>query len=234
MVIEAVGVIEAAVNLTGVAADPTEVGAGITKGAPVGIEAGVASTVLEEVVFENRAGMCSRSELIFRSTHHGSLSVFLANEPAHLDSRLTDASQDSLIASFKALKLRPDDRPLRPGFGNAGTAIKLRCNFFPIKVPKGPLYEYDVAITPNTTIRRVKRRIFQLAQASGAWSRYNLKGRVAHDHTSKLIAAGLLKQPLSIEVPYYDEDEKGPKEGGKQYTLSIEFARELETESLLE
>jgi eukaryotic translation initiation factor 2C len=164
-----------------------------------------------------------------------SSSVFAAGQPAVIDSRLMDNSQDALIASFKSLKLRHDDLPLRPGFGTVGVPIKLRANFFPVKVPKGSLYEYDVAITPTsgTAIKRVRRRIFQLAEDSRDWTAAGLKGFVAHDHASKLIAAKKLQQPLTIKVPFYDEDESGPKDGGKEYTLTITFVQTMETESLL-
>jgi eukaryotic translation initiation factor 2C len=113
--------------------------------------------------------------------------------------------------------------------------VKLRANFFPVKVPKRPLYEYDVAITPTagTTVRRVRRRIFQLAESSREWATSGLKGLVAHDHSSKLIAAKQLPQPLTVKVAFYEEDEDGPKAGGKEYTLTIKFIQTLETQSLL-
>lgn len=150
-----------------------------------------------------------------------------------MDARLTDNSQDALIASFKSLKLQPKELPVRPGFGTLGKAIKLRANFFPVKVPKGPLYEYDVAISPSTAIKRVKRRIFQLAEQTPAWTAQGLRGSVAHDHSSKLISSRPLAQPLAIRVLFYDEDEAGPKQGGKEYTLTITFIQNIDTSSLV-
>jgi eukaryotic translation initiation factor 2C len=130
--------------------------------------------------------------------------------------------------------LKPDEIPLRPGFGTVGKAIKLRTNFFPIKVPKGPLFEYEVSISPDPkTMRRVKRRIFQLAETSSDWAKFGLRGNVAHDHSTKLIAAKLLPQPLSIRVPFFEEDETAPKPGGKEYVLTIEFARNIDTSALV-
>jgi hypothetical protein len=119
----------------------------------------------------------------------------------------------------------------------AGTKVTLRTNFFPIKVPKGPLHEYDVDIKPTagTAIRRVKRRIWQLAETTRDWQEAGMKGIVAHDHAAKLIAAKRLPQPLVIKVPFYDVDQDGPKKDGtgKEYTLTIKFIQELETESLI-
>ncbi|PPQ77920.1 hypothetical protein CVT25_015395 [Psilocybe cyanescens] len=160
--------------------------------------------------------------------------VFQAG-PANIDARLTDNSQEALVASFKSLSLRPKELPLRPGFGTVGKPIKLRANFFPVKVPKGPLYEYDVAISPvaGTAIKRVKRRIFQLAEQTPDWAAKGLRGSVAHDHSSKLISSKQLPQPLTITVPFYDEDEPGPKAGGKEYTLTIGFIQNIDTSSLV-
>ncbi|KAI0057312.1 argonaute-like protein [Artomyces pyxidatus] len=161
--------------------------------------------------------------------------VFALGVPATVDARL-DTSQDQLIASLKSLTLRSDEIPTRPDFGTAGTPIKLRTNFFPVRIPKGPLYEYDVAITPaqGTAIRRVKRRIFQLAEQSQEWAENGLRGTVAHDHSSKIIAAKTLPQPLTIRVPFYDEDQDGPRTDGKgkEYTLTIKFVQNIDTGSL--
>ena len=167
-----------------------------------------------------------------------------------------DNSQDKVVASLRGIKPQPGELPYRPDFGTLGRAIKLRANFFPVKVPKGPLYEYEVTISPskNTAIRRVKRRIFQLAEGTLDWQRHGLLNNVAHDHSTKLISAKKLPQPLVIKVPWIDEDDsdgmKGaaqkPKSGQKpkagqkprgadkvsEYTLTIEFARNIDTQGL--
>jgi eukaryotic translation initiation factor 2C len=164
------------------------------------------------------------------------ISVFAANRPATIDARLTEGSDDALVNSFRSLRLNDGDLPLRPGFGEVGTPAKLRTNYFPVKVPKGPLHEYDVAISPSagTSARRVKRRLFQLAEQTPDWQRAGLRGFVAHDHASKLIAAKRLSQPLEITVSFYDEDEAGPRPDGKVYILTIKFIQEIETSSLIE
>jgi hypothetical protein len=150
---------------------------------------------------------------------------------------LQDNTQDALIQSFRALTIHPGDLPNRPDFGVAGTKVTLRTNFFPVKVPRGPLCEYDVDIHPKagTAIRRVKRRIWQLAEQTSDWHRAGMRGIVAHDHAAKLIAARRLPQPLVIKVPFYDEEQDGPKKDGtgKEYTLTIKFIQELETQSLI-
>lgn len=175
--------------------------------------------------------------------------IFAPNQPANVDARLQGSSEDQLVAGLRSLRLQDTDLPTRPGFGTAGTPIKLRTNFFPVRVPKGPLYEYEVKIAPAVDNRRLKRRIFHLAEATADWANAGMRGTVAHDHSSKLIAAKALPQPLVIVVPYTDEEDpeipaqpakpKGGKKGGKkserpkEYTLTIEFIQELETQSLV-
>ena len=85
----------------------------------------------------------------------------------------------------------------------------------------------------GTAIKRVKRRIFQLAEQSPDWEHLGLKNSVAHDHSAKLISPRPLPQPLSIRVPFYDEDEPGPKAGGKEYTLTISFIQQNDLSALL-
>ena len=82
-------------------------------------------------------------------------------------------------------------------------------------------------------MRRVKRRIFQLAELSSDWATKGLQGNVAHDHSSKLISAKKLGTPLTIEVPFFDEDEDGPKPNCLKYTLTIRYVRDIDTQGLL-
>ena len=161
-------------------------------------------------------------------------SIFQPGAPANIDTRLTDNSQDLLVNALRTIRLNPNDLPVRPGFGTDGRPIKLRANFFPIKVRSSTYYEYDVALSPvaGTAIRRVKRRIFQLAEQSSDWERFGLKNTVAHDHSAKLISPKALPQPLSIRIPFHDEDEQ-PKAGGKEYTLTISFIQTNDLSALL-
>ncbi|KAJ7764554.1 argonaute-like protein [Mycena maculata] len=166
--------------------------------------------------------------------------VFAADRPANIDQRIADNSDKALVASFKNIRLNPNELPLRPDFGTVGKAIKLRANFFPVRIPAASLYEYDVAISPTagTASRRVKKRIFQLAEASPQWAAHNgqaMRGSAAHDFSAKLISAKELPQPLAIRVPFYDEDETPPARNSKaykEYTLTITFTLTLDSQAL--
>lgn len=152
---------------------------------------------------------------------------------AEIDARLRDNSQDEMLARFKDIDIGATDFPLRPDYGTEGRAVTLRTNYYSMSIP-GPFYEYEVVIAPTTSTKRVKRRIFELAEDTQDW-KATLAGSVAHDHSAKLVARKELPQPLTIRVPFYDEDEDPPARGAtasKEYTLAIKFIQELETESL--
>jgi len=149
---------------------------------------------------------------------------------------------------MKQMTVKPSDLPPRPDFGTVGPTFKMRTNFFPVKLPKKTIFEYDVAITPSVAIRRVKRRIFQLAEATNDWTQHGLKGKVAHDFSSKLIAVNKLPDPLVIKIIFVEEDEdpKDPKakdkdkdkdkkkQKPKEYTLTFKFVKDLDTSNLIE
>lgn len=117
---------------------------------------------------------------------------------------------------------------------HSGKSIKLRTNFFPIRVPKGPLHEYDISISPEQGLsgRRVKRRIFQLAENTQDWASNGLKDRVAHDYSAKMVAATILPQPLTVNVPYFEEDEESGAQGKREYTLTIKYIQPIEIDGL--
>ena len=138
---------------------------------------------------------------------------------------------------MKKMTIKPSDLPPRPDFGTVGPSFKLRTNFFPVRLPKKTLFEYDITITPAVAIRRVKRRIFQLAEATSDWTTHGLKGNVAHDFSSKLVAVKKLPDPLVIKIVFSDEDDD-PKEKKKQkpkeYKLTFKFIKDLDTTNLIE
>ena len=155
--------------------------------------------------------------------------IFQENVPAQVPSRLSTANLQQLITGFKSLKAKPD-RPLRPGYGTVGTPITLRANFFAVKVPQGPIYDYTVEISPSTDFNRLKARIFQLLELSPV-GRTHLP-YIAHDNSQRLVSARKLPQPLVIPIKYYDDHQDCPSSNGKIYTVSITFQRELDPRQL--
>ena len=153
-----------------------------------------------------------------------------------VDDRLGIAGQQQLIRSLKALSLAPDGRdvPVRPSLGTIGTETTVRSNFFKVTLPRGPLFEYDVKITPAVTAKRLKRRLFDLLEAAPDYAQY--KRFAAHDGSAKLITSKQLPQPLVIkDLVYYDEDESVPKADDpkvKTFTFEFNFVQELRLDLL--
>lgn len=155
--------------------------------------------------------------------------VFAENVPAQVPARLSAANLQQLITGFKSLSVQPD-RPLRPGYGTVGTPITLRANFFAVKVPQGPIYDYRVEISPSTDFNKLKARIFQLLEDS-SFGQTHLP-HIAHDRSQRLVSARKLPQPLSIPIKYYDDHQDGPSSDAKIYMISIIFQRELDPRQL--
>ncbi|KAI0634091.1 Piwi-domain-containing protein [Trametes polyzona] len=160
--------------------------------------------------------------------------IFGSDRPATVDARITDNSQDALVASFRSLTIGERDLPSRPGFGTVGQPITLRSNFFPINVPRGPLHEYDVALNPAALNKRLKRRLFALAEETEEWKKAGLTGKVAHDRSAKLWAPSKLPQPLEIKIMYTEEgtDEEENKKEPRGYVMNIRYIQPVETKTL--
>ena len=159
----------------------------------------------------------------------GPPAIFSGNVPAQVPARLSGPDLQNLINSFKSVTIRPD-RPLRPGWGTAGNAITLRANFFAVRVPKEPIYDYVVQISPSTDINRIKARLFDLMERSPLFQQH--VSYTAHDRSQRLVSGRPLPQPLDVQVPYYEDDDIGPGPNPKTYIISIKFDRELDPRQL--
>ncbi|KAF5345034.1 hypothetical protein D9758_010462 [Tetrapyrgos nigripes] len=152
--------------------------------------------------------------------------------PSPVDTRLQGNAQDMLINAFRSLEISPD-RPVRPGFGTRGKEITVRANFFPVRVPKDlVIYEYDVDIQPNTDIKRLKKRIFELLEQSTPGQQ--MIRYIAHDKSKRLVSARQLPQPLNVAVPFYEDGEPGPRQNARVYTVSIKLIRQLNPSELVQ
>jgi len=155
--------------------------------------------------------------------------IFAENVQLQVPPRLSGSELQKLIDGFKSIKIKPE-RPLRPGYGTVGTPITLRANFFAMKVPQGPIFDYVVEITPKTDINRLKIRIFELLELSPSCQPY--LPHIAHDRSQRLVSAKKLPQPLDIAIPFYEDNQAGPAANATVYTVSIKFERELDSRQL--
>ncbi|KAH6904888.1 QDE2 protein [Coprinopsis sp. MPI-PUGE-AT-0042] len=152
--------------------------------------------------------------------------IFQENIPAVLPPRLTDSSQDALIQSFAAVP-RTFERPLRPQYGTRGTPVTLRSNFFAVRLPKAPIHNYTVEITPDKSLGNRKERLFQLLERHPVYKTH--ASYVAHDKSERLVSARQLPQPLDFEVVYKDYDDT---DDSQAYVISVKFDKVLDISDL--
>ena len=94
----------------------------------------------------------------------------------------------------------------------------MRANFFAIRLPKDPIYEYTVRITPDPGWRRaIKERIFQLLERHPRIS--PLAPFIAHDKCERLVSARRLEQPLKVTVDHTEEG--APAAPAKRYQVEL-------------
>ncbi|KAL0948344.1 hypothetical protein HGRIS_010930 [Hohenbuehelia grisea] len=154
--------------------------------------------------------------------------IFNAHAPPRIERDLI-ADQDAAVQRFSSLP-RAFERPLRPGYGTLGQQVAVRANFFAIKLPKSPIFDYTVEIKPKEDNAALRKRIFQLVEQHAA-VRPHL-GYVAHDYSARLVAGRALPQPLELQLTFLEDGEKKPGPKAKTYTISIKFIRELKAEDL--
>ena len=195
-------------------------------------------------VAQTGAGLVERQSVFLHRVGRADsfCSIFMQDRPpSGVDARIRDDSDKAVVANLSAggtatsAAADADPRqglPLRPNFGTQGRQIALRANYFPVTV-QGQIFQYSAEIVlprgQNKNIsRRVKQRVFRLAEACEDWAQAGLLGRVAHDSAEKLVASFLLPQPLTIRGAYYDEGDDAPAKGGSEYALTLTFVGEVD------
>jgi hypothetical protein len=160
--------------------------------------------------------------------------IFKRDSPATVQPHLSDQKLNSLISSLSPLRGTPE-RPVRPGFGTLGTPIKVRANFFAVKIKKGQkFYEYNVNISgrkekiPNG----MKIRLFELLELHPRFGQYN--PYIAHDRSAKLYSAKQLPLPLVFDIKYFDDHKEGPEPNANEYRVELEFIKEHDLSALNE
>lgn len=160
--------------------------------------------------------------------------IFKGGSPATVQPHLSDQSLSTLVASLSPLRNTPE-RPVRPGFGTLGTPIKLRANFFALKIKKGQkFYEYNVIISgPKEKLPNgMKIRLFELLELHANFVRHN--SYIAHDRTAKIYSAKPLPQPSVSDIKYFDDHKKGPEADAAEYRVELEYVKEHDLSALNE
>jgi len=103
----------------------------------------------------------------------------------------------------------------------------VRANFFTIRLPKNPIYDYTVKITPDPG-RGIKERIFQLLERHPRISPHTRF--IAHDKGERLVSARKLEQPLEVTIDHTDEG--APPATAKPYQVEITLRYSLDPQQL--
>ncbi|KAK0486559.1 argonaute-like protein [Armillaria novae-zelandiae] len=154
--------------------------------------------------------------------------IFKENVPAKIPDYLSSAQQAKLVDALQKVPPKPE-RPTRPAFGTLGKPITLRANFFAVKLPKGPLFEYEIKIEPATFLNKRKERIFQLLEDSPQ-VRPQL-AHIAHDRSSRLVSSTKLPN-LTVPIPFFEDGQNGPPHDAITYQISITLKGELSVNDL--
>lgn len=103
----------------------------------------------------------------------------------------------------------------------------MRANFFTIRLPKDPIYDYMVKITPDPT-KGVKERIFQLLMQHPSVSPFARS--IAHDRSDRLVSSRELEQPLEVTIAHTDEG--APAANARPYQVEIMLRDTLDPNKL--
>lgn len=155
--------------------------------------------------------------------------IFDQATPHQIPPRLSQQSLAKFITDNQPAKTGPK-RPTRPGFGTAGAPIKLRSNFFAVKLPDTTFYSYTVQIEPATKVAVVQTRIFELLEQHPSFA--PIQNWVAHDSSQQLVSSRQLPQPLIVPVVYFEPPNSQPLPNAKTYTVTITFDKNLPTSDL--
>ena len=105
--------------------------------------------------------------------------------------------------------------------------MTLRSNFFAVRLPKAPIHNYTIEITPDKGLGNRKARLFQLLERHALYRPH--ASYVAHDKSERLVSAKPLPQPLDFEVTYSDYDDSQP---GELYLISVKFDKVIDISDL--
>jgi eukaryotic translation initiation factor 2C len=154
--------------------------------------------------------------------------IFAAGVPPRPDDRLSSLG-NAVQANLKNQGKYNPRHPLRPGFGTLGQEVILRANFFPVTVPKGPIYEYTVEIEPKV-INKLKPRMFQLLEQSPTFKSH--VPYIAHDRGARMVAARELPQPLNVQIVFFEDGMSPTAADNKTYSVTITANGQIETSGL--
>ena len=71
----------------------------------------------------------------------------------------------------------------------------------------------------QTKEKRTLKRLFELLESTPDFAQH--LSYVAHDRAQRVISRRRLPTDLAITIPFYEDGEPGPREGGKTYVFEL-------------
>ena len=147
---------------------------------------------------------------------------------AALDDESTN--ENKLVKMFEGVNRTAESKPYRPSYGVKGDAVEFRTNYFPVKLPdEMVLHRYSITIDveydegkqlpepKNKKLKRIIRLMLENLQNS------KVKLPIATDFKSTLVCGGMIPQSLWVaKIKYFHEDDRGPSNDSRAYTIRIE------------
>lgn len=103
----------------------------------------------------------------------------------------------------------------------------VRANFFAVRLPKNPIFDYAVKITPDNGTG-IKARIFQLLEQHPKISPH--ARFIAHDKAERIVSARQLEQPLEVTIDHYDEG--APLSTARPFKVGVTLTNTLDPQDL--
>ena len=138
--------------------------------------------------------------------------------------------ENTLVERFASVNRTAKSLPCRPSYGIIGHAVEFRTNYFPVNLPDElVLHRYSITIDvdfdegkqlPEPKNKKLKRIIGLML---GNLRRSKLKIPIATDYKSTLVCKGTIPQDLWVtKIRYFHEDDLGPNNSSREYTIRIE------------
>ncbi|KAF9684816.1 hypothetical protein SADUNF_Sadunf04G0158000 [Salix dunnii] len=128
--------------------------------------------------------------------------------------------------------------PPRPQYGSKGRKCVIRANHFVVEVSDRDLFQYDVAITPEVTSKKVNRDV--ISQLVRSYRESHLGNRMpAYDGRKSLYTAGALPfEAKEFVVKLVEKNDPASSSSSvkkeRQFNVAIKYASKVDTHHLKE
>ena len=153
-----------------------------------------------------------------------------------ISTALADEStnENELVKRFERINRTAESKPCRPSYGIKGDAVEFRTNYFPVRLPDElVLHRYSIKSDveyderkqlPEPKGKKLKRIIeLMLATFLATLRKSKVEIPIATDFKSTLVCGAMIPQSLWVtKIKYCHENDRGPSNDSRTYTIRIE------------